>query len=96
LVFQNAVISNAKPDQKVWDAENEKVAAQARADAMNIISAAIRADPNNLTTLKWQYLQKITEVAATNGTKIIIISDTGSPGIIDQIPAAISTGLAVP
>ncbi len=96
LVFQNAGISNAKPDQKVWDAENEKVAAQARADAMNIISAAVRADPNTLTTLKWQYLQKITEIAATNGTKVIIITDTDSPQVSNQMPEAISAGLAVP
>ena len=92
LVFQNAGISNAKPDQKVWDAENEKVAAVARADAMNIISAAISADPNNLITLKWQYLQKIAEIAATNGTKVIIITDSDS-SVVDRIPAAISEGL---
>jgi hypothetical protein len=96
LAFQNAGISNAKPDQKVWDAENEKVAAQARADAMNIISAAVKADPNNLITLKWQYLQKITEVAAANGTKIIIISDTTSPGTISQLPGAVAMGVAGP
>jgi len=95
LSFQNAGISNAKPDQKVWDAENEKVAAQARADAMNIISSAISADPNNLTTLKWQYLQKIAEIAATNGTKVIIISDTDSPSVA-QVPAATSAGLGGP
>jgi len=96
LVFQNAGISNAKPDQKVCDAENEKVASQARADAMNIMSEAIKADPNNLITLKWQYLQKIAEVAAESGTKIIIISDTSSPEITSQLPAAISAGLSVP
>ena len=79
-----------------WDAENEKVASQARADAMNIMSEAIKADPNNLITLKWQYLQKIAEVAAESGTKIIIISDTSSPEITSQLPAAISAGLSVP
>jgi hypothetical protein len=96
LLFQNAGISNAKPDHKVWDAENEKVAAQARADAMNIISAAVSADPNYLATLKWQYLQKIAEVAATNGTKMIIITDTSSPEIANRIPAAVAAELEVP
>jgi regulator of protease activity HflC (stomatin/prohibitin superfamily) len=86
LLFQNAGISNAKPDQKVWDAENEKVAAQARADAMNIISAAVSADPNALITLKWQYLQKIAEASAASGTKIIIITDTEND-IAAQLPA---------
>lgn len=76
----------------MWDAENEKVAAQARADAMSIISAALKDDPDAATTLKWQYLQKITEIAATNGTKVIIITDTG--GAADQIPAGLSSSLA--
>jgi regulator of protease activity HflC (stomatin/prohibitin superfamily) len=90
LVFQNAGISNAKPDQKVWDAENEKVAAQARADAMRIISEAASTDPNNLITLKWQYLQKIAEVSAASGSKLIIISDISSPEVVRQIAAEAS------
>jgi regulator of protease activity HflC (stomatin/prohibitin superfamily) len=81
LILQNAAISNAKPDQKVWDAENEKVAAQSRADAMKIISEAIKDDPNSLTTLKWQSLQKIAEVSAASGTKIIIITDAQAVGL---------------
>jgi hypothetical protein len=93
LAFQNAGISNAKPDQKVWDAENDKVAAQARADAMNIMSEAIKADPNNLITLKWQYMQKIAEVSAESGTRIIIITDTSNPEMSPQLPVAISSGL---
>ncbi len=81
LTLQNAAVSNAKPDQKVWDAENEKVAAQSKADAMSIISEAIKKDPNSLTTLKWQSLQKIAEVSAASGTKILIINDTQSVGL---------------
>jgi hypothetical protein len=95
LSFQNAGISNAKPDQKVWDAENEKVAAQARADALTVMAEAIKADPNNLVTLKWQYLQKIAEVSANNGTKLIIITDTQDPEIADRLPEAIA-GSAAP
>jgi hypothetical protein len=81
LTLQNAAVSNAKPDQKVWDAENEKVAAQSKADAMSIISEAIQKNPNSLTTLKWQSLQKIAEVSAASGTKIIIITDTQADGL---------------
>jgi regulator of protease activity HflC (stomatin/prohibitin superfamily) len=90
LTLQNAAVSNAKPDQKVWDAENEKVAAQSKAAAISIISEAIKKDPNALTTLKWQSLQRIAELSAASGTRLIIITDTQANGLDN---AALSSSL---
>jgi len=54
------------------------------------MSEAIKSDPNSLVTLKWQYLQKIAEVSANNGTKLIIITDTQDPEIANRLSEVIA------
>lgn len=78
LRLQNAQLSNVKPDQRLWDAENKKAAAAAEASAINTIGEAMRKNPDYGQFLKWQSLQKIAETGSTKGTNTIIIADGGS------------------
>lgn len=79
LKLQNAQLSNVKPDEQLWAAENRKAAATAEAQAIGTIGQAMKANPEYGEYLKWQGLRNIAEVGSRSGTNTLIITN-GSSG----------------
>lgn len=74
LVVQNVQISNVKPDQTVWEAENRNAAALAQVNVIKQIGAEIKKNPGYLQFKKWETLEKMNK----DGVSITIID--GQPG----------------
>lgn len=74
LILQNVSISNVKPDETVWKAENQNKAAMAQVKVIREIGKELRKNPDYLTFMKWE---KLSEMNA-KGVSITIID--GKPG----------------
>ncbi|KKR01038.1 MAG: hypothetical protein UT26_C0036G0017 [Microgenomates group bacterium GW2011_GWC1_39_12] len=75
LSLMSVSLSNVKPDEAIWTAMNQVVAAEAEAKAIATIGQALRDNPEYAAYLQWVYLEKI----AQTGTNTVIIVD-GSNG----------------
>lgn len=80
LKLQNAQLSNVKPDETIWAAQNIKVAADAQVVAIDKVGAAYRRNPEYGIAKKWESLIQIVEKGGQNGTNTVIITDGRSGG----------------
>jgi hypothetical protein len=76
LKLQNSQLSNVKPDESLWAAQNQSAAAQAKVSAINAIGAALRAYPEYLTFMKWETVK---ETGKSGMNTIIIDGNQNSP-----------------
>jgi len=87
LDLQNVSLSNVKPDETLWAAQNQSASALAKVSAINQIGAALRANPEYVTFMKWESLERIAETGSKSGTNTLIITgESGSLG--DSLAAA--------
>jgi regulator of protease activity HflC (stomatin/prohibitin superfamily) len=75
LMLVAVQLSNIKADDAIWAALNRKAAAQAEADAANIIGKAMRDNPGYLQKYKWDKLVEIKGAGTT-----VIVNDGGATG----------------
>ena len=75
LKLQNSQISNLKPDEHIWAAQNELASAEAKVNSINKIGKAIRDNPGYQDYLKWESLKEIAKNGSQSGTTTIIITD---------------------
>lgn len=68
-------LSNVKPDEAIWAAMNRKAAAQADAEAANILGQSLRQNPGYLQKYKWDTLREIKGSGTT-----VIVNDGGITG----------------
>ncbi len=87
LDLQNVSLSNVKPDETVWGAQNQSASAAAKVTAINAIGAALRANPEYVTFMKWESLERIAETGSKSGTNTLIITGEASP-LGDSLVAA--------
>lgn len=90
LKLQNVSLSNVKPDETVWAAQNRLSAADSQALEIAKVGEAIKGNPGYLEFLKWQSLQSIAREGSAKGTNTIIITD-GSSGSMSSAFAATET-----
>lgn len=76
-------LSNVKVDGVVLDALNEEAAAKARANAITIIGAAIRANPGYLEKYKWD---KVLEITDKNPKMTLIVNDGAGGSPVAYVP----------
>lgn len=88
LKLQNVSLSNVKPDETLWAAQNKSASAQAEVDAINKIGEALRNNPQYREFLKWRSLEKITENGSKSGTNTVIIVDSDDRGMASSFAAA--------
>lgn len=88
LKLQNASLSNVKPDESVWAAQNQNAGAQAKVDTINAIGAALRNNPEYESFMKWESLMRIAEVGSKSGTNTVIITDGNTGNQADSFAAA--------
>lgn len=80
LTLQNAAVSNVKPDEKLWAAQNIKASADAQVEAINKIGAAMRQNPEYGAFLGWESLKEIAKNGSEKGVNTIIITPGGNGG----------------
>jgi hypothetical protein len=69
LELISAQISNVKPDETVWQANNKMAAADAEVTAIEKVGKAMRENPGYLQFKKWETIEK---VAGRNNLTIIV------------------------
>lgn len=78
LQLLSAQISNVKIDKEVWKAQSIRASADAQVDAINKVGAALRANPQYQSVLRWDSLKEIARQGAEKGHNVIIVTDGGS------------------
>ncbi len=89
ILLQNVELSNVKPDEAVWEADNEKAAADTKVYSINKIGQALRDNPQYVGFMQWEAAQKIAEIGSKNGTNTVVI--VGSSGNISPETAAVAS-----
>ncbi len=87
LKLQNVSLSNVKPDETVWSAQNRNAAAASEAANIEMVGSALRANPQYEGYMKWQALQTIAREGSVKGTNTIIITDSATGSMASSIAA---------
>ncbi|KKS65213.1 MAG: hypothetical protein UV40_C0024G0017 [Parcubacteria group bacterium GW2011_GWA1_42_7] len=88
--LQNVELSNIKPDKAIWEAENEKAAAESKVFAIERIGQALKQNPGYVDFMQWEAAQKIAEVGAQKGNNTVVIVGNGG-GSFDAKTAAVAS-----
>jgi regulator of protease activity HflC (stomatin/prohibitin superfamily) len=81
LTLMSVSLSNVKPDEVVWESLNKKAAAQAEADAVNILGQAYKDNPG---FQQWQSLIEMSK----NDPNLLVVLNSGESSDSDALVKA--------